>query len=63
MIEVYNILSGLHDSNSAIQFQMSNIADTSRDSEFNMQFILIHYKLQNAFFLLQLLLYGTVCIT
>lgn len=49
MIQVYNILSGVHDSNSLIKFNMSNISYT-RGNKFKMQLSHIHYNLRKHFF-------------
>ena len=49
MIQVYNILSGVHDSNSVIKFNMSNISYT-RGNKFKMQLTHIHYNLRKHFF-------------
>jgi len=40
---VYNIISGVHDSYSSLQFNMSNVSIT-RGNEFKMQLTHIHYN-------------------
>ena len=49
IIQVFNILSGVHDSNSVIKFNMSNISNT-RGNKFKMQLTHIHYNLRKHFF-------------
>ena len=49
MIQVYNISSGVRDSNSVIKFNMSNISNT-RGNKFKMQLTHIHYNLRKHFF-------------
>lgn len=49
MIHVYSIISGVHDSDSAIQFNMSNITKT-RGNQFKMQARYTHYRLRGHFF-------------
>ena len=49
MIQVYNILSGLHGSNSSIQFIMTNITNI-RGNKFKMQSARIHYNIRRHFF-------------
>ena len=49
MIQVYNIISGLHDSSSCIQFNMSSISNT-RGNMFKMQLTLTRYNIQKHFF-------------
>jgi len=44
MILVYNIISGVHDIYSSLQFNMSNVSNT-RGNQFKMQLTHIHYNL------------------
>jgi len=49
MIQVYDIISRAHDSNSAIQFKMSNIS-TTWGNQFKMHLTQIHYNTRKQFF-------------
>ncbi len=49
MIHLYSIISGVHDTYSAIQFNMSNITKT-RGNQFKMQARHTHYRLRGHFF-------------
>jgi len=49
MINVYNIISGFHDSSSSIQFNMFNIFNT-RGNQFKMHLTHIHCNIRKHFF-------------
>jgi len=49
MIQVYNIIPGVHDSYSTLQFTMSNISIT-RGNQFGIQLTHIHYNLRKHIF-------------
>jgi len=48
-IQLYNIISGLYASSSSIQFNMSNISNTT-GNQFKMHFTHIHYNIRKHFF-------------
>jgi len=49
MIQVYNIISGVHDSYLSLQLNMSN-ASITKGNQFKMQLPHIHYNLRKHFF-------------